>query len=188
MAGFEATTGPTFLYQDHHEVLGCSRLATTEDLTRAYRVLAWKYHPENKPNDDEASRIFVRVGEAYTALANDKGDGEKGAMGYYLTPREAKKVYESKFGKFRKDYYDDGGIVGLPHAFVLSERIGGQDTSRGSLIRCGRIRVGFFRSWYLKTKIDLFLSFAEVILTWGTIAACKSHSTWQRGMRFAEQP
>jgi hypothetical protein len=178
MADVEVMAGPNFLSQDHYEVLGCSRLATIEDLTWAYRGLAWKHHPQNQPNDEEASLIFVRVCEAYTAL--DGVDEEKRGRGRALTLKEANRAYENKFGKFRRLYYDEGGIVGLPHAFVLSERIGGRDTSRGYFL-CGEIRVGILRSWCLKTKIHLVLSLAEVVLTWGTIAACKSfYVIWQR--------
>jgi hypothetical protein len=171
MAGFEVAMGPNFLSQDNYEVLGCSRLATTGDLARAFQSLAWKHHPQNLPNDEEATRIFVRVCEAYAALAGDDVGEEHRGEGLPFTLNEAKRAYENKFGKFRKLYWGEGGIIGLPHAFVLSGRAGEQNNSRGSCV-CGKVRVGILRSWYLKMTINLVLSVTEVVLTLGTIAAC----------------
>lgn len=174
MADLDAAGGPNLLSHDHYEILGCSQSATPEDLTRAYRRLAWKYHPQNHPKDEAASQIFVRISEAYIALLGDGVDVDKRELGSFLTLKEAKKVYVNKCGKFRKEYFDEGGIIGLPHAFLLSERIGGQDNSRRYVV-CGKIRVGFLRTLYLKTKIDWTLSLAELILTWGAIATCTSY-------------
>ncbi|MFQ5838125.1 MAG: molecular chaperone DnaJ [Thermoplasmata archaeon] len=60
--------------RDYYEVLGVSRDATEEDIKRAYRKLAKKYHPDlNKDNPKEAEERFKELSEAYEVLM----DGEK---------------------------------------------------------------------------------------------------------------
>lgn len=172
MADLRVTSRPNYSSQDHYEVLGCPSSASRDEITRAYRDLAWKHHPRNRPSDPEASAIFVRLSEAYLSLKNLGSDVETGETGGILTLKDARRTYENKFGKFRKLYHEEGGIVGLPYSFALREGFEHMGKSH-SFPACGRIQVGVLRSWHLKTKIDLPLALVEVILTWGTVAACK---------------
>lgn len=55
--------------RDYYEVLGVSRNATEDDLKRAYRKLAKKYHPDINPNDKEAEAKFKEANEAYAVLS-----------------------------------------------------------------------------------------------------------------------
>lgn len=59
-------------YQDYYEVLGVSRGASQEDIQKAYRKLARKYHPDIN-NTKEAEDMFKKVSEAYEVL----GDPDK---------------------------------------------------------------------------------------------------------------
>lgn len=61
--------------RDYYEILGVHRDATEEDLKKAYRRLAMKYHPDRNPGDKEAEAKFKEVNEAYDALK----DAEKRA-------------------------------------------------------------------------------------------------------------
>ncbi len=61
--------------RDYYEVLGVSRDASEEDLKRAYRKLAMKYHPDRNQGDKAAEAKFKEVNEAYDALK----DAEKRA-------------------------------------------------------------------------------------------------------------
>jgi molecular chaperone DnaJ len=59
--------------RDYYEVLGVSRTADEEDIKKAYRKLAMKYHPDRNPDDSEAEERFKEAAEAYEVLR----DGEK---------------------------------------------------------------------------------------------------------------
>ena len=61
--------------RDYYEVLGVPKTATDEEIKKAYRKLAKKYHPDLNPGDKEAEAQFKAAGEAYEIL----GDKEKRA-------------------------------------------------------------------------------------------------------------
>jgi molecular chaperone DnaJ len=54
--------------RDYYEVLGVSRDATPDDLKKAYRKLAVKFHPDKNPGDKTAEDKFKEVSEAYDIL------------------------------------------------------------------------------------------------------------------------
>ena len=56
--------------RDYYEVLGLTREAGDEDIKKAYRKLAIKYHPDKNPGDKSAEEKFKEVGEAYEALSD----------------------------------------------------------------------------------------------------------------------
>lgn len=55
---------------DYYELLGTSRDASPEELKRAFRKAALKYHPDRNPGDKEAERKFKEIAEAYEVLSN----------------------------------------------------------------------------------------------------------------------
>jgi len=59
--------------RDYYDILGIARDADNEDIKRAYRKLAMKYHPDRNPGDKEAEENFKQAAEAYEVLR----DGEK---------------------------------------------------------------------------------------------------------------
>ena len=61
--------------KDYYAILGVSRSATQEEIKKAYRRLAIKYHPDRNPGDKEAEEKFKEAAEAYEIL----GDPEKRA-------------------------------------------------------------------------------------------------------------
>lgn len=53
---------------DYYEVLGVSKNADQEEIKKAYRQLAFQYHPDRNPDDPEAERKFKEAAEAYEVL------------------------------------------------------------------------------------------------------------------------
>lgn len=58
------------MVDDPYKVLGLSRDASDDDVKRAYRTLAKKYHPDLNPGDQEAARRMQEVNEAYDQIKN----------------------------------------------------------------------------------------------------------------------
>jgi molecular chaperone DnaJ len=54
--------------RDYYEVLGVSKDATEDELKKAYRKLAIKYHPDKNPGDKSAEEKFKEAAEAYDVL------------------------------------------------------------------------------------------------------------------------
>ncbi len=75
---------------DFYKVLGIERNATQDEIKKAYRKKAIKYHPDKNPDDKEAEKKFKQVSESYEALGDEKkrriydqygAEGLKGAAG-----------------------------------------------------------------------------------------------------------
>ncbi|MFY9308216.1 MAG: J domain-containing protein [Bacteroidia bacterium] len=57
-------------YKDYYKILGISKTATADEIKKAYRKLAVKYHPDKNPNDKSAGEKFKEINEANEVLGN----------------------------------------------------------------------------------------------------------------------
>jgi curved DNA-binding protein len=56
--------------KDYYKILGVSKDVSDEDLKKAYRKLAMKYHPDQNQGDKKAEESFKEVNEAYAVLSD----------------------------------------------------------------------------------------------------------------------
>lgn len=115
--------------RDYYEVLGVSREATSEDIKKAYRKLAKKYHPDMNPGDKDAEAKFKEVNEAYSVLSDEQKRAQYDRFGHAAFDGTG-----NGFGGF-----DDFGFGGLDDlfetfmggAFGRSRRSGNNGPVRG---------------------------------------------------------
>src|SRR6056300_606413 len=56
--------------RDFYEILGLSKGASADEIKKAYRKIAIKYHPDKNPDDKEAEEKFKEAAEAYEVLSS----------------------------------------------------------------------------------------------------------------------
>ena len=71
------------MIEDPYKVLGVSPGASDEEIKRAYRALAKKYHPDRNPGDAEAAKKMQQVNAAYEQIKNPPQAGSSGGYGGY---------------------------------------------------------------------------------------------------------
>jgi molecular chaperone DnaJ len=68
--------------RDFYEVLGVSKSASEDEIKKAYRKLAIKYHPDKNPGDNEAEDKFKEAAEAYEVLSNAQKKAQYDRFGH----------------------------------------------------------------------------------------------------------
>ena len=63
-------SGITMDFIDYYKILGIDKKASADDIKKAYRKLARKYHPDLNPNDKEANKKFQQINEAHEVLSD----------------------------------------------------------------------------------------------------------------------
>lgn len=103
--------------RDYYEVLGVDRNASEEEIKKAYRKLAKKYHPDMNPGDKDAEKKFKEASEAYAVLSDAEKrrqydqfghsafDGTGGAGGFDFSGMDFSDIFGDIFG----DFFGGGG-------------------------------------------------------------------------------
>ena len=71
-------------YKDYYQILGVDKKALKDEIKKAYRKLARKYHPDVNPNDKETTLKFAEISEAHEVLS-DGGASRRGGQSYYYS-------------------------------------------------------------------------------------------------------
>ena len=100
--------------RDYYEVLGLQKGASTDDIKKAYRKLAMKYHPDRNPDNKEAEEKFKEAAEAYEVLSDDDKRARYDQFGFAGVDPNYGAGQGSGFGGFGGfgDFGDFGDIFG----------------------------------------------------------------------------
>ena len=123
--------------RDYYEVLGVQRNANADEIKKAYRKAAIKYHPDKNPGDKEAEEKFKEAAEAYDVLSNPDKRARYDQFGHAGMGGAAGGGFGSGFGGgfSMEDIFSQFGDIFGGHFGGFSSRGGGRRVNRGSDIR-----------------------------------------------------
>ena len=96
--------------RDYYETLGISKGASTDEIKKAYRVLAKKYHPDMNPGDAEAEQKFKEINEAYGVLSDEEKKAKYDQYGHAAFDQSGGFGGGGGFGGFGDFGFDMGDI------------------------------------------------------------------------------
>src|SRR5437773_5455081 len=102
--------------RDYYEVLGLEKNAGPDEIKKAYRKLAVKYHPDKNPGDKTAEEQFKELGEAYEALCDPQKRAAYDQYGHAaFDPRSRTRSsgggFHDPFDIFREVFGSSGGSI-----------------------------------------------------------------------------
>ena len=116
--------------RDYYEVLGVEKGASAEEIKKAYRKAAMKYHPDRNPGNQEAEAKFKECGEAYEVLSDDDKRSRYDQFGFAgVDPNYGAGQGGNPFG----GGFGGGGFGGFgDFGDIFSEFFGGGTSTRGA--------------------------------------------------------
>ena len=125
--------------RDYYEVLGVEKNANADEIKKAYRKAAIKYHPDKNPGDKEAEEKFKEAAEAYDVLSNEEKRARYDKFGHAgMSGAGGAGGFGGGFGGgFSMDdiFSQFGDIFGGHFGGFGGSRGGGRSVNRGSDIR-----------------------------------------------------
>jgi len=123
---------------DYYELLGVERGASGEQIKKAYRKMAVKYHPDKNPDDPEAEDRFKEISEAYEVLADEEKRAAYDRYGHAAFSQgggmgRGAGGFHDPFDIFRDVFGGEGGI--FEQFFGGTSRTDSQGRVRGSDLR-----------------------------------------------------
>ena len=105
--------------RDYYEVLGVTRTVSSEEVKRAYRKLAVKFHPDTNPDDPHAEEKFKELGEAYDVLMDPDKRATYDRFGHAAFGQGAagRGGFHDPFDIFREVFGSAGGVGGIFETF-----------------------------------------------------------------------
>ena len=120
---------------DYYNILGLEREASQEEIKRAYRKRAMKYHPDRNPDDEEAEAKFKEAAEAYEVLSDPQQRKRYDRFGHAGVNNGAGRGRPGGFQDINDvfEQFSDifGGAAGGGSGTIFEEVFGGQRRRRG---------------------------------------------------------
>lgn len=133
--------------RDYYEVLGVGKSATPDEIKKAYRKMAIKYHPDKNPGDKDAEEKFKEAAEAYDVLSNPEKRQRYDQFGHAGVGGAAGGPGGFSAGGFSmEDIFSQFGDIFGGHFGSAFGGFGGGRQGRGARVQKGsdiRIRVKF---------------------------------------------
>ncbi len=161
-------------YKDYYKILGVDRNASDEEIKRAYRKLALKYHPDHNPNDKTAEEKFKELNEAYQVLGDTQKKARYDQLGESYSRYQQRGGTPGNFnwedwfsgsaagggGNVRVEYGDINDILGGEFSEFFTRIFGGMPGQSRGVRNTGRAASQPRPSYEQQVEISLYEAFS----------------------------